>query len=204
MLCDIINKSITVYSPSLVPDLTQGIDENEEIKAIVSYGALPQVSKKPHVYHLAEGGTKSTGDNKVIYRYPDAKSTSFILPSHKDFLPSSAAIAHTRCLEFLKKQLDGPWFDLEEIWDEHTKFEFETCSVEKTMGTMVQEPYVNHIPTITGGIGREKLSYFYTHHFIFNNPSDTSLELISRTIGIDRVVDEFIFSFSHETMIDWL
>ncbi|CRG88991.1 carboxymethylenebutenolidase [Talaromyces islandicus] len=195
---------IIVYSPLVVFDLTQGIEENEEIKAIVSYGALPQVPTKPHVYHLAEAGTKSTAGNEVVYRYPEAKSTSFILPSHNDFLPSSAAVAHTRCLEFLKKQLNGPWFDLEEIWDEHTKFEFGTRSVEDTMGTMVQEPYVNHIPTITGGIGREKLSYFYAHHFIFNNPSDTSLELISRTVGIDRVIDEFIFCLTHEKMVDWL
>lgn len=193
-----------VYSPSLAPDLTQAINENDEIKAIVSYGILPQVSKKPHVYHLPENGSKTTSDNEIVYRYPDAKSSSFILPSHIHFLPSSAAVAHTRCLEFLKKQLDGPWFDLEGIWDEHTEFEFGTRSVEDTMGTMVQEPYVNHIPTITGGIGREKLSYFYAHHFIFNNPNDSSLDLVSRTVGIDRVVDEFIFSFTHDKVVDWL
>lgn len=57
---------------------------------------------------------------------------------------------------------------------------------------------------MTGGIGRTKLSNFYLHHFIFNNPDDTSLELISRTVGIDRVVDEFIFSFTHDKEVDWL
>ena len=57
---------------------------------------------------------------------------------------------------------------------------------------------------LTGGIGREALSAFYRDHFIFSNPDDTELELISRTVGIDRVVDEFIFKFTHTTMIDWL
>lgn len=57
---------------------------------------------------------------------------------------------------------------------------------------------------MTGGIGRAKLSNFYLHHFIFNNPDDTALELISRTVGIDRVVDEFIFSFTHDKEVDWL
>lgn len=57
---------------------------------------------------------------------------------------------------------------------------------------------------MTGGIGRTKLSNFYLHHFIFNNPDDTALELISRTVGIDRVVDEFIFSFTHDKEVDWL
>jgi carboxymethylenebutenolidase len=72
------------------------------------------------------------------------------------------------------------------------------------MNTMVQEPYVNHIPTLTGGIGRKELSHFYANHFIFNNPVNTALELVSRTLGIDRVVDEFIMSFTHDRMIDWL
>jgi carboxymethylenebutenolidase len=57
---------------------------------------------------------------------------------------------------------------------------------------------------MTGGIGRRELTDFYTHHFIFANPPDTELELISRTVGVDRVVDEFIFKVSHMSEIDWL
>lgn len=57
---------------------------------------------------------------------------------------------------------------------------------------------------MTGGIGRSKLSNFYQHNFIFNNSADTELELISRTMGIDRIVDEFIFKFTHDQMIDWM
>lgn len=57
---------------------------------------------------------------------------------------------------------------------------------------------------MTGGIGRERLSNFYRHHFIFSNPEDTELELVSRTVGIDRVIDEFVFSFTHTVEIDWL
>lgn len=57
---------------------------------------------------------------------------------------------------------------------------------------------------MTGGIGRERLSTFYRSHFIFNNSADTELELISRTIGIDRVIDEFIFKFTHDQEIDWM
>lgn len=57
---------------------------------------------------------------------------------------------------------------------------------------------------LTGGIGRDRLSYFYQNHFVFNNPEDAELELISRTVGIDRVIDEFIYKFTHDTQIDWL
>jgi carboxymethylenebutenolidase len=48
------------------------------------------------------------------------------------------------------------------------------------------------------------LTEFYRDHFIHSNPDDTELELISRTIGIDRVVDEFIYKFTHDKTPDWL
>lgn len=57
---------------------------------------------------------------------------------------------------------------------------------------------------MTGGIGRKALTNFYRDHFIFNNPEDTQLELVSRTVGVDRVIDEFIFCFTHDKVIDWL
>jgi len=35
-------------------------------------------------------------------------------------------------------------------------------------------------------------------------PKDTALVPISRTVGADRVVDEMIFSFTHDVEIDWM
>jgi carboxymethylenebutenolidase len=140
--------------------------------------------------------------NKTYY-YPNV-SPLFVLPGHPSFHASSASVSHTRTLSFLKPLLDGPYFDLEEIWEEHCLYEFGERAVDKTMSTMVQEPYVNHIPTLTGGIGRAKLTNFYRDHFVFSNPKDTALELVSRTVGIDRVIDEFVFSFTQDREIDWL
>lgn len=48
------------------------------------------------------------------------------------------------------------------------------------------------------------MTNFYRHQFIWNNPDDTALELISRTVGIDRVVDEFVVSFTHTKEVPWL
>ncbi|KAJ5344449.1 hypothetical protein N7452_002453 [Penicillium brevicompactum] len=143
-------------------------------------------------------------DGQVLYNYPDIIGANFIIPGHSEFKISTAGVAHTRSVGFIKKHLGGPFFDLESIWDEHTYYEFGDRSVEKTMATMVQEPYVNHVPTLTGGIGRSRLSHFYLNHFIFNNPDDTALELISRTVGTDRIVDEFIFVFTHLKQMDWM
>jgi len=84
------------------------------------------------------------------YRYEDAtKDSEWILPSDEHYHKRSAGIAHTRSLTFLKPLLSGPFFDLEAVWEEHTKFEFGERDVEKTMATMVDQPYVNHIPTMT-------------------------------------------------------
>jgi len=72
------------------------------------------------------------------------------------------------------------------------------------MSTMVAEPYVNHIPTMTGGVGYKNLHRFYTDHFVNSNPPDTALVPISRTVGATQVVDEMLFSFTHTTEIPWM
>ncbi|HXU58373.1 MAG TPA: dienelactone hydrolase family protein, partial [Verrucomicrobiae bacterium] len=88
--------------------------------------------------------------------------------------------------------------------DLHTMYEFGTRDVEATMKTMVASPYVNHIPTMTGGVGAAQLARFYRHHFIPKTPKDTKLIPISRTVGADRVVDEMLFCFTHDIEIDWM
>ena len=76
-----------------------------------------------------------------------AKS-KFAIPCQPDFDSTEESVSHTRNLTFLKKYIRGADFDLEAIWEEHTYFEFADRSATKTMGTMVQEPYVNHITTV--------------------------------------------------------
>jgi hypothetical protein len=69
---------------------------------------------------------------------------------------------------------------------------------------MVANPYVNHIPTLTGGIGAPDLYRFYANFFIPANPPSLATKLISRTVGADRVVDEMIISFTHTQEIPWI
>ena len=94
--------------------------------------------------------------------------------------------------------------DLIALWEAHCRFEFETRDVDATMATMVAEPYVNHIPTMTGGVGHHQLKRFYKYHFVGVNPPDFRLAPISRTVGASCVVDEFILHFTHTTEMDWL
>jgi carboxymethylenebutenolidase len=94
--------------------------------------------------------------------------------------------------------------DLVAVWDAHCKYEFETRDVDATMDTMVAMPYVNHIPTMTGGVGHDQLKRFYKYHFIDGNPPDTDLALVSRTVGESQIVDEMLFSFTHTSEVDWM
>ena len=95
-------------------------------------------------------------------------------------------------------------YDLEALWDEHLRQEFETQDVDGTMATMAAEPYVNHVPTMTGGVGYDQVKRFYKYHFIGGTPPDFELVPISRTVGTDQVVDEVLGTFTHTTEIDWL
>ncbi len=94
--------------------------------------------------------------------------------------------------------------DLVPLWEAHCRYEFETRDVDATMATMVAEPYVNHVPTMTGGVGHDALRLFYANHFIGANPPDFAMTPVSRTVGTDRIVDEFIVRFTHTTQVDWM
>lgn len=93
---------------------------------------------------------------------------------------------------------------LNDLWDEHIRHEFDSKNTAATIDTMVPDAYVNHIPVLTGGVGREQLHEFYSQHFIPKMPPDTQIELISRTIGTHSLVDEMIFRFTHTVEMDWM
>jgi carboxymethylenebutenolidase len=93
---------------------------------------------------------------------------------------------------------------LNDLWNEHVRDEFVTRDTGATLDTMVPDAYVNHIPVMTGGVGRDALRDFYSRHFIPKMPPDTEIVPISRTIGTDRLVDEMIFRFTHTIEMDWM
>ena len=93
---------------------------------------------------------------------------------------------------------------LSELWDEHVRYEFSTRNTEDTLATMVEDAYVNHIPVLTGGVGRDELREFYSKRFIPQMPPDTEMTPVSRTIGEDQIVDEMVFKFTHSIPMDWM
>jgi carboxymethylenebutenolidase len=93
---------------------------------------------------------------------------------------------------------------LRQLWEEHVRHEFSTHNTEDTLDTMVADAYVNHIPVLTGGVGRDELREFYSKRFIPQMPPDTEMIPISRTIGTDQLVDEMVFKFTHTIKMDWM
>jgi carboxymethylenebutenolidase len=94
--------------------------------------------------------------------------------------------------------------DLPALWQQHTDHEFVTRDTEATLATMVEDAYVNHIPVLTGGRGKDALRAFYSNDFIPKMPPDTTLIPVSRTVGEDQLVDEMIFSFTHTQEMPWM
>lgn len=142
----------------------------------------------------------------TIYDYPQ-EDHAFARIGGAHYNPTAAELANLRSLESFVRHLIGsasaatPFPDL---WDEHVKYEFSTKHTEDTLATMVADAYVNHVPVLTGGVGREQLRAFYSERFIPQMPPDTQMTPVSRTVGADRLVDEMVFEFTHTIKMDWM
>jgi hypothetical protein len=118
----------------------------------------------------------------------------------------SASLSWSRSLAAVRRGFKNDQTDSLESTNET----FKTLSLRHrdaaaTVGMMVQDsPYVNHVPTMTGGVGKRALYHFYNDFFIPGNPPSLRTQLISRTVGVNRVVDEFVISFKHTQEIPWI
>jgi carboxymethylenebutenolidase len=94
--------------------------------------------------------------------------------------------------------------DIAAVFDEHMAAEFARLDLDATMATMTDDPYVYHVPVMTGGAGFEDVRRFYGEHFLGKWPEDTQITPVSRTVGDDQVVDELVVSFTHDIEMDQL
>jgi carboxymethylenebutenolidase len=159
----------------------------------------------------AQAAIHSTFDSNrlvTIYDYPE-REHAFSRVGGEHYHQADAELADLRTLEFLISKLAGSGVaaaqqSLSAKWDDHVKFEFATRNTEDTLETMVADAYVNHVPVMTGGVGHDELREFYSKRFIPQMPPDTNMTPVSRTIGVDRVVDEMVFEFTHTIRMDWM
>jgi hypothetical protein len=85
----------------------------------------------------------------------------------------------------------------EKFHGRNTKKILETYTTDRT-------PTVNFTPTLVGGSGHEELARFYREYFMANQIPIFHMRLISRTIGVDRIVDELYIQFKHTIDMPWV
>lgn len=90
------------------------------------------------------------------------------------------------------------------VWEAHTAAEFVHGSADMAMETMTDDPVLIHVPVGTGARGWEAVRAFYRDVFIPQSPPDFALEPLTRTLGQNRLVEEFIVRFTHTGRVDWL
>ncbi len=190
---------------------------SENASAVSSISFSGRCRSSPMTFRSIKGLTDAGTRNELIDRARMRLDTSARMPRRclrsATTAGQSGASASTipvgrfsdnACSPSVQREATLPDHDLVALWEAHTRTEFETRDVDGTMATMVAQPYVNHIPTMTGGVGHDQLKRFYKYHFIGANPPDTSMKLISRTVGANSLVDEILFSFTHTSEIDWM
>jgi len=94
--------------------------------------------------------------------------------------------------------------EMVDLFQRHVGAELEGDLVT-TMDTMTDDPHLNNVPTMVGGVGREGVHGFYRDHLVGKFfPPDVNMENVSRTVGETQIVEELVISFTHTTVIDWL
>jgi carboxymethylenebutenolidase len=176
------------------------LNETGAVRCPLHFGELDQFV--PAAARDAVAVAFKERDDVELYVYPGADH-AFNNPVRPAYDRFAASLAHSRTLGMLRHAI-GPRFDLSALWERHADLEFKYHDAEGTMATMVERPYVNHVPTMTGGLGQQELFRFYKNHFIPKLPRDLKMIPVSRTVGPDRVVDEFLFCFTHDIEIDFL
>ena len=194
--------------------------EGGAIGAVVLHGLAPGMAslvarcRCPVAVHLAAPDLSDGADLTALralvpnltflrlYEYPGCGARFFDRLA-AEFEPHAASLAHTRSLGTLRPAI-GPHYDLARLLYAHLREEFVTHDADATMATMIDTPYVNHVPTLTGGVGHDMLKRFYKYHFIPKLPEQRRNTYLSETVGADTVVLEFVTTFVHDTEIDYL
>lgn len=132
----------------------------------------------------ARHGHAALSENPLIEHYVYAGCDhAFATPEREHYNKPASIMKHSRTIAMLRKVL-GPVYDLNTLWELHCYHEFDSRDVDAIMPTMIEAPYVNHIPTMTGGVGlRRAQALLQVSLHSVPNPADTRFIPISRTIG---------------------
>ena len=152
------------------------------------------------VVHLAGNQGLTVGFPTFVYPGVEEGFAEYDLEQYDNI---AADLAWSRSLSAVRKAFkQDP--DLDVVRDSFTNLTLKQKDATSAIKTMVEESHVNYVPTGTGGVGQRALLHFYKDFFIPGSPPSLQTRLLSRTSGVDRVVDEMIISFKHTQEIPWM
>lgn len=142
-----------------------------------------------------------------LYRYANC-ATGFADPNSKAYSEVEANLAWSRALACVRKGFKKE-VDLEPVVQSYWTAKYEDGVPERASMSIVKSmtqnsPHVTLLPTLQGGVGRKKLEEFYREFFVPSLVEDFKIRLVSRTMGVERIVDEMVVSFTHSDEIDWI
>ncbi|KAF2008452.1 dienelactone hydrolase [Aaosphaeria arxii CBS 175.79] len=187
--------AIVAFYPSVLPDPRHKFPSL--LQVVVHVAGLEQIS--PPAEQCAWR----------CYRYEKGR-VGFADPEGDEFEEVEAGLAWSRSLACVRRGFKMEE-DVEEVADRAWRAKYEGDPDASDVGaaavvtSMTQDsPHVTIFPTLEGGVGRKKLNEFYREYFIPSVIDDFDLRLVSRTVGVDRVVDEMLVSFTHTDDMDWI
>ncbi|CAO2652598.1 Nn.00g008810.m01.CDS01 [Neocucurbitaria sp. VM-36] len=218
--------SLIAYYPSSIPDtrhrftssfrvlvhLAEGTSGNE---STVGVTRRPEVlgiqGKRRTVQKRVTPGIGAGGlQNKIEYPVFTYEGVDAGFAEHDldEYDSVADAIAWSRSLSMVRRGF-GAEVDLERVWEENEEQKYRGKNVEKLLETYLPgpegpTPFVNFTPTMTGGHSLPELRRFYKDYFLRAAPPSLHMRLISRTIGVDRIVDELYIQFKHTCQMPWI
>ncbi len=190
-------KAVVAFDAAELDD-TPGILQEIPCPFVLQFGTADAPERAAAVRRLRAGLARRDGSR--ILDWPEA-GPGFAIPERPAWHKLADSLAHTRTLELVRRVL-GPYYDFVQLFAEHVHHEFTTRDVDAAMATMIDEPYVNHVPTLAGGVGHDMLKRFYKYHFVDQNAGGRDRTRISYTMGPDRLVLESYTKFRHDAVID--
>lgn len=160
-----------------------------------------------HVAGLSQSSPRPDMCEWKLYQYKQC-ATGFADQSSQAYSAVEADLSWSRALACVRKGFNRN-VDLEPVVQYVWNAKYEDDVPERASMSIVtnmtqNSPHVSILPTLEGGIGRKKLEEFYREFFVPSLVEDFKIRLVSRTMGVERVVDEMVVSFTHSDEIDWI
>jgi hypothetical protein len=209
------------YDPSAQPAYIRTIQNlNSDLKlgehyALVAYGEAASVVLKTAMKPLNKCCAIIAFYPHVLpgvkVKYPESTNPQvhgFADPNSKAYSEVEANLAWSRALACVRKGFKKE-IDLEPVVQSYWTAKYEDDVPERASMSIVKNmtqnsPHVMLLPTMQGGVGRKKLEEFYREFFVPSLVEDFKIRLVSRTMGVERIVDEMVVSFTHSDEIDWI